>query len=348
MMPVKTIEWDGDRVRMIDQTILPGEFKILDITSVEEIAHAIRILQVRGAPAIGVAAAMGMVLGLQPFVDLDRKDFDEKLREVKDYLASTRPTAVNLFWALERMERVAEENQDQDSRDVLKTLKEESQIIYEEDRRMCRQIGEYNDTLIKDGDTLMTHCNAGGLATSEFGTALSGMYVATERGKTVHVYSCETRPLLQGCRLTSWELQQEGIDVTLITDSMAGHVMKTRGVDMVVVGADRIVRNGDVANKIGTYSLAIVSEKHGVPFYVAAPLSTIDPDIESGEDIPIEERAPEEITEGFGKRLAPEGIKVFNPAFDVTPSSLVRGIITDKGILSPPYYESIGKVLEAD
>ncbi len=347
-MPVKTIEWDGDKVRMIDQTILPGELKYLELTRVEEIAHAIRTLQVRGAPAIGVAAAMGVVLGLQPHADLDRESFDVKLGEVKDYLAATRPTAVNLFWALERMERVAVEHGNLGSGELLEILKEESRAILEEDRRMCRKIGEYNDAIIKDGDTIMTHCNAGGLATSEFGTALSGMYVATERGKTVHVYSCETRPLLQGCRLTSWELLNAGIDVTLITDSMAGHVMKTKGVDMVVVGADRIVRNGDVANKIGTYSLAIVAEKHGVPFYVAAPLSTIDPDIETGEDIPIEERAPEEITEGFGKRLAPVGIKVFNPAFDVTPSSLVRGVITDRGILGPPYYESIGKVLGID
>jgi methylthioribose-1-phosphate isomerase len=346
-MPVKTIEWSGDNVKMIDQTLLPLEFKYLDLTQVEEIAEAIKVLRVRGAPAIGVAAAMGLVLGLMPHTGLDKEAFTQKFQEVKDFLASTRPTAVNLFWALERMERVADQHRDRDNDELMKILKDESQTILEEDRQMCRKIGEYTEPLIKSGDTLMTHCNAGGLATSEFGTALAGMYVAAEVGKQISVYSCETRPLLQGARLTSWELMQAGIDVTLICDSMAGHVMRTRGVDMVIVGADRIVRNGDVANKIGTYSLAIVAEKHGVPFYVAAPLSTIDPNISRGEDIPIEERDPKEVTEGFGKRTAPEGVNVYSPAFDMTPSSLVCGIITDRGVLEPPYGESIGNVLGA-
>ncbi len=348
MMPVKTIEWNGNSVRMIDQTLLPLELKYLDLTDVEALAHAIRILQVRGAPAIGVAASMGLVLGLMPHTGLGSEAFFGKLSEVKDSLASTRPTAVNLFWALDRMERVALENRGKANEEILGILKAESQYILKEDRMMCRRIGEFTEPLIQDGYTLMTHCNAGGLATSELGTALSGIYVATEMGKKVSVYSCETRPLLQGARLTSWELMEAGIDVTLICDSMAGHVMRTKGVNMVIVGADRIVRNGDVANKIGTYSLAIVSEKHGVPFYVAAPRSTIDTNIMSGEEIPIEERDPVEVTEGFGKRTAPEGVKVFNPAFDMTPASLIKGIITDKGILSPPYETSIGEVLGED
>lgn len=332
-------------MRMIDQTLLPLEVKYLNLTEVDRIAEAIKMLRVRGAPAIGVAAAMGFVVGLMPYTGLDRDAFFGKVREVKDFLASTRPTAVNLFWALNRMEEVARRHRDKTNDEILAILRDESRAILEEDRQMCRRIGEYTEPLIKSGNTLMTHCNAGGLATSEFGTALSGMYVAAERGKRIHVYSCETRPLLQGARLTSWELMEAGIDVTLICDNMAGHVMRTKGVDMVIVGADRIVRNGDVANKIGTYSLAIIAEKHEVPFYVAAPLSTIDPDIDRGEDIPIEERDPREVTEGFGRRTAPEGVHVYSPAFDVTPSSLVWGIITDKGILGPPYEESIGEVL---
>jgi len=344
-MAFRTIEWAGDKVRMIDQTRLPLELKYLELDRVEEMAHAIRTLQVRGAPAIGVAAAMGFVLGLRPHIGLGREAFFLKAREVKEFLASTRPTAVNLFWALERMERVALAHRDRENAEILKILKEESQAILDEDRRMCRRIGELTEPLIHNGDILMTHCNAGALATSEYGTALAGMYVAAERGKRFRVFSCETRPLLQGSRLTSWELMQAGIDVTLICDSMAGHVMKTKGIDMIIVGADRIVRNGDTANKIGTYSLAILAEKHGIPFYVAAPMSTIDPSIEKGEDIPIEERDPREVTEGFGKRLAPESVKVFSPAFDVTPSALIRGIVTDRGILGPPYERSIAEAL---
>ena len=347
-MAVKTIEWAGDSVRMIDQTLLPLEVKYLELTRVEEIAHAIRTLQVRGAPAIGIAASMGLVLGLMPHTGLNEDAFFGKLREVKDFLASTRPTAVNLFWALERMEKVALESREKGNGEVLKALKVESQDILDEDRRMCRRIGEYTEPLIQNGYTLMTHCNAGALATSELGTALAGIYVATEMGKKVSVYSCETRPLLQGARLTSGERMGAGIDVTLICDNMAGYVMRTKGVDMAIVGADRIVRNGDVANKIGTYSLAVLAEKHGVPFYVAAPLSTIDPDIERGEDIPIEERDPKEVTEGFGIRTAPAGINVFSPAFDVTPSSLIEGIVTDKGILNAPYEEAITDVLGAE
>jgi methylthioribose-1-phosphate isomerase len=346
-MTVKTIEWAGDKVRMIDQTLLPTEVRYLDLTRLEEVAHAIRSLQVRGAPAIGVAAGMGMVLGLMPHVGLPERNFFDRLKEIKKTLASTRPTAVNLFWALERMERIAEQQEGKGPIEILAALKDESQAILEEDRAMCRRIGEFSDSLIADGTTMMTYCNAGGLATSELGTALSGVYVAKERGKEVHVYSCETRPLLQGARLTSWELMQAGVDVTLICDNMAGHVMRTRRVDLVIVGADRIVHNGDVANKIGTYSLAILAEKHGIPFYVAAPLSTIDREIDSGRDIPIEERDPREVTEGFGRRTAPEGVKVFSPAFDVTPSGLIRGIITDRGILSPPYDESIDEVFGA-
>jgi len=345
-MAVKTIEWSGDRVRMIDQTLLPGELVYLDLSKVEEIAHAIRILQVRGAPAIGVAAGMGVVLGLAPHVDLEEGAFFDRLYEVKDFLASTRPTAVNLFWALERMERTARAHEGEGPSAILAALRAESQAILDEDLAMCRRIGEFSDSLIDDGAVVMTHCNAGGLATSGYGTALAGIYTATERGKTVHVYSCETRPLLQGARLTSWELMQAGIDVTLITDSMAGHVLRDRRVDLVIVGADRIAHNGDTANKIGTYSLAVLAEKHGVPFYVAAPLSTIDPEIESGRKIPIEERDPKEVTEGFGRRTAPEGVRVYSPAFDVTPSAFVRGIITDRGILGPPYDDTIEDALQ--
>jgi methylthioribose-1-phosphate isomerase len=346
-MAVKTIEWAGEAVRMIDQTLLPVEVKYLELTRVEEIAHAIRVLQVRGAPAIGVAAGMGMVLGLAPCADLEEDAFFDRLCEVKDFLASTRPTAVNLFWALERMERTAREHEGEGPAAILAALREESQTILDEDIAMCRRIGEYSDALIDDGAVVMTHCNAGGLATGGYGTALAGIYTATERGKTVRVYACETRPLLQGARLTSWELMQGGIDVTLITDSMAGHVLRDRGVDLVIVGADRIARNGDVANKIGTYSLAVLAEKHGVPFYVAAPVSTIDLEITGGREIPIEERDPKEVTEGFGRRTAPEGVRVYSPAFDVTPAGFIRGIITDRGILGPPYDDAIEAALEA-
>jgi methylthioribose-1-phosphate isomerase len=344
-MAVKTIEWAGDRVRMIDQTLLPLEVNYLELGTLDEMAHAIRTLQVRGAPAIGVAAGMGMVLGMMPHAGLGRDEFFEKLAEAKELLASTRPTAVNLFWALDRMERLALANGDKEPGEIIRAMREESVAILEEDRLMCRRIGEYTEPLIADGATLMTYCNAGGLAASELGTALAGIYVAAERGKTVHVFACETRPLLQGSRLTSWELMEAGIDVTLICDNTAGHVMRTKGVDMIIVGADRVVRNGDVANKIGTYPLAILAEKHGVPFFVAAPLSTIDPDIERGRDIPIEERDPREVTEGLGRRMAPRGIKVFSPAFDVTPNKYIRGIITDRGILGPPFEESITRVL---
>ena len=352
-MPVQTIEWIGKapnaRVRLIDQTELPAKEVYLERTGYRLLADDIRRLAVRGAPAIGVAGAFGVVLGMQPEAGLPPTEFRKRLLEVCAELAGTRPTAVNLFWAIERMKAVVERMPESvSSRQMLDGLEEEAVEICEEDRRLCRAIGEFGAELIGSGSRVLTHCNAGALATAGIGTALAAVYVAGEQGKKISVFVDETRPLFQGSRLTAWELTQAGIEATLICDNMAGSVMSRGLVDLVITGADRIAANGDVANKIGTYSVACLANRHGVPFYVAAPFSTFDLSISDGSKIPIEERNSREVTSPCGVEIAPEGIKVINPAFDVTPAELVSAIITDKGIIRPPYKKNIPEVLGAD
>ena len=342
----ETLSWQGDRfgsLNMIDQTLLPTEIKIIECQNVETIWEAIYMLRVRGAPAIGIAAAYGLCIGLQTLpTNADLSAFRRRLDEVADYLASSRPTAVNLFWALNRMKAKAESLYAANSvSEIGESLFAEAQAIHEEDRRICRAIGRNGQELVPDGSTWLTHCNAGGLATADYGTALAVFFAAKEAGKTIHVYADETRPLLQGARLTAWELMQREIDVTLICDSMAALVMRQGKIDGVIVGADRIAANGDAANKIGTYGVAVAAKAHGVPFYVAAPISTFDLTLSEGSEIPIEERSADEICDGFGKRTAPAGVKVYNPAFDVTPAELITGIITERGIISPVNRENV-------
>ncbi|HUT35726.1 MAG TPA: S-methyl-5-thioribose-1-phosphate isomerase [Planctomycetota bacterium] len=337
-MPVPTIEWLGGVegcARLIDQTLLPTEFQQIECRTVEAMWEAIKVLRVRGAPAIGVAAAFGTVIGIQNSQAPTYEDFRRELAKATDCLATSRPTAVNLFWALERMKRVADENRGLPVPQLKERLLDEALAICEEDKAVCRAIGRHGAPLVPDGGGVLTHCNAGGLATADYGTALAVMFAAHEQGKRFRVFADETRPLLQGARLTAWELMQAGIDVTVICDNMAAVVMRQGKVDLVVVGADRIAANGDTANKIGTYGVAILAKEHGVPFYVAAPVSTFDLSLPSGEGIPIEERKAEEVTEGFGRRTAPEGVKVYNPAFDVTPARYIAGIVTERGIVSP-------------
>ncbi|GHT14605.1 methylthioribose-1-phosphate isomerase [Planctomycetales bacterium] len=347
---IETLSWIGDRngtLRLIDQTLLPTELKEIDCRDVETVWEAIKKLRVRGAPAIGIAAAYGVIVGLQTLpqnATLD--DFQKRLGEITEYLASSRPTAVNLFWALDRMKRISRNTECvRSSTDIIDTLLDEAKAIHEEDRAICRAIGKYGQAVIKDGDTFLTHCNAGGLATADYGTALAVFFAAAEAGKKIAVYADETRPLLQGARLTAWELMQRGIDVTVICDSMAAMVMRQKKINGVVVGADRIAANGDAANKIGTYSVAVNAKMHGVPFYVAAPVSTFDLTLKDGSLIPIEERQPDEITHGFGKQTAPDGVNVYNPAFDVTPAELITGIVTEHGIISPVNRENIAKIM---
>jgi methylthioribose-1-phosphate isomerase len=306
-----------------------------------DVAESIRRLEVRGAPAIGVAAAMGVALAAREHAALPPDEFRAGVESAAELLRSTRPTAVNLGWALERMLGVLRDASLDDPVAAIDALAREAVEIYEEDRGLSRRIGEHGAALIEDGDGVLTHCNAGGLATAELGTALAVVFTAVEQGKRIRVYADETRPLLQGARLTTWELMQRGIDVTLLCDSAAASAMRAGWVTKVVVGADRIARNGDVANKIGTFPVALAAREFGVPFYVAAPFSTLDSTLPSGEQIPIEERAAEEVTVIQGTRIAPEGVKVYNPAFDVTPASLVGAIITDEGVFEAPYDETL-------
>jgi methylthioribose-1-phosphate isomerase len=347
MPTARTLEWIGDTngfVRLIDQTQLPATLAYRDCRTVEDVWEAIRVLRVRGAPAIGVAAAMGVVVGVQSCDDAAR--YGERLHQVTAYLRTSRPTAVNLFWAVERMERCfARECRHGTPREWTRRLLAEARAIEDEDRRMCRAIGAAGAHLIGEGKGVLTHCNAGGLATADYGTALAVMFTAAEQGRRFHVYADETRPLLQGARLTAWELHQAGIPVTLICDNMAGHVMKEGRVHVAIVGADRIAANGDTANKIGTYSVALLARAHKIPFYVAAPSSTFDLSLPNGDGIPIEQRDPHEITHGFGRQTAPDGIRVYNPAFDVTPHPLIAGIITEKGLIQPVCEETIRTVL---
>ncbi len=342
---LRTIAWVGDEnghVRLIDQTLLPTELAYRDCRTPEEIWEAIRVLRVRGAPAIGIAAAMGMVLGVQGWPVRGAAAAAARLRDVAAYLRTSRPTAVNLFWALDRMERLGQAVIARGrTAELGRLLLEEALAVAEEDRRMCRAIGRVGAPLVGDGQGVLTHCNAGGLATADYGTALAVLFTAAEKGTRFHVFADETRPLLQGARLTAWELRQRGIDVSLICDNMAAQVMKEGRVQLVVVGADRIAANGDTANKIGTYGVAVLAHAHGIPFYVAAPSSTFDLTLPTGDAIPIEQRDPREVTHGFGRATAPDGVRVYNPAFDVTPARLITGIVTEKGLIRPVTAETV-------
>jgi methylthioribose-1-phosphate isomerase len=344
-----TLAWVGGtdgHLTMIDQTLLPVELKYIDCRNVETVWEAIKLLRVRGAPAIGVAAGYGVCVGLQTVGDGNEAAFFARLDEVVDYLATSRPTAVNLFWALERMRAHGRSLRGSHTpAEVRSALLDEARAIESEDREMCRQIGRHGAELLSDGQGVLTHCNAGGLATSDYGTALAVFFAASEAGKRLHVYADETRPLLQGARLTAWELQKRNIEVTLICDSMAAQVMREGRVQAVVTGADRIAANGDSANKIGTYGVALLAAAHDIPFYIAAPTSTFDMSIADGDQIPIEQRDPREITHGFGRQTAPDGIQVYNPAFDVTPARLIKGIICERGVIEPVTTERVAAML---
>ncbi|MGQ9487691.1 MAG: S-methyl-5-thioribose-1-phosphate isomerase [Armatimonadota bacterium] len=342
-MQIRPVRWDGDMLVLIDQTRLPHHYVEVRYTDWRAVAEAIRRMVVRGAPAIGAAAACGLVLAAQDINAQDMSHFRTEWLQAADVFASTRPTAVNLFWAIGRMKRVVEACATPD--DARRRLRQESEAILEEDVQANRAIGQYGQALIPDGARVLTHCNAGALATVGYGTALGVIRAAVEAGKRIQVYADETRPRLQGMQLTVWELVQEGIPVTVITDNMAGMLMRRGEIDVVVVGADRIAANGDVANKVGTYSVAVLAKAHGIPFYVAAPTSTIDLAVADGSGIPIEERSPEEVTHIAGVRIAPEGVRVINPAFDVTPAELVGAIITEVGVAQPPYTVSLAQMV---
>lgn len=329
---VETIQWTDAGVVMIDQTRLPREQVFVTCRTYLEVASAIKTMVIRGAPAIGVAAAMGVALGVQEGADFET---------VCTTLAATRPTAVNLFWAIDRMRRLHASLNGIPRQELIRTMVHESQQIRLEDIAICKAIGSHGASLVPDGKTVLTHCNAGALATAGYGTALGVIRAAVESGKKIDVFADETRPFLQGARLTAWELQQDGIATTLITDNMAGHFLKSGRIGCVVVGADRIAANGDVANKIGTYSVAVLAKENGVPFYVAAPVSTFDLTLASGDSIPIEQRSPDEVTHVFGVAVAPEHIAVANPAFDVTPARYVTAIICERGVARAPYEESL-------
>jgi methylthioribose-1-phosphate isomerase len=344
--PFRTIEWKDDHIRLLDQTLLPRQEEYIQIRTVEQMCDAIRRLAVRGAPAIGVAAAMGIALGMLEAPDVDRESFAGHFADVCAQIGSTRPTAVNLFWAIARMKQVFESGKDLGMAKLKTLLVEEAVLIEQEDRKLCEKIGSTGKGLLKDGDTVLTHCNAGGLATAGYGTALGVIRAAFEEGKDIRVISDETRPLNQGARITSWELQKLGIPVTLIPDNTAGALMQRGEVQKVIVGADRIASNGDAANKIGTYSVAVLAKYHNIPFYVAAPLSTIDMSLSSGKEIPIEERDPREVTHLCGISIAPEGVQVRNIAFDVTPHELIAGIVTEWGTASDPYDKAFKEYFE--
>lgn len=339
-----TMRWVGNTLELLDQTKLPHAVEYVCCRTCEDVAGAIKTMQVRGAPAIGAAAAYGMVLGALTLNDRSKEDFFTGIARIAAALAATRPTAVNLFWAINRIRAKAEANADKDVTEITRILTVEAGKIFAEDVEMNRRIGQYGNELVPPGANILTHCNAGALATAGYGTALGVIRAAHEAGKNIHVYADETRPLLQGARLTAWELMQDKIPVTLITDNMAGYLMRLGKINLAVVGADRITANGDVANKIGTYTVAVVAKENNVPFYVAAPASTIDLALAAGDDIPIEERDHREVVEVSGQGVAPEGVKVFNPAFDVTPHHLIKGIITDRGIVYPPFEDNLKKI----
>lgn len=352
-MHLRTIEWVADtdgklvpgRVRLIDQTRLPAELVYLETADVRQVWTAIKTLQVRGAPAIGVAGAMGVAAAVQGAAAKSGAELVRAVNEAADYLGTSRPTAVNLFWALERMRAFAAAHAHLPASELKEQLAAEAARIRDEDAAMCRAIGRHGVGLLEGVRSVLTHCNAGGLATAEYGTALAPVYVAKEQGRDIHVFADETRPLLQGSRLTAWELLEAGIEVTLICDNTAAQVMKEGKVGAVLVGADRIAANGDAANKIGTYSVALVARAHKVPFYVLAPSSSFDLSIASGAEIPIEHRGADEVIRGFGTLTAPPEVQVYSPAFDVTPAELIAAIVCEKGVARPPYGESLRRML---
>ncbi len=345
-MPVPTIEYSHNSIRILDQTRLPLNKEFILIDSKEDMWEAIKKLKIRGAPAIGIAAAFGIYLGIRDYNDSDTGRFEQAFYEVCSFMGSARPTAVNLFWAIDRMKQIVRQNRSLSVKALKERILQEAIRMIEEDKRICRSIGEHGVGLIRDGYSLLTHCNAGGLATAMYGTALAPIFKAKERGIKIHVYVDETRPLLQGARITAWELMEAHIPATLITDSMAAFIMAQNRINMVIVGADRIAANGDTANKIGTLGVAVLAKEFNVPFYVAAPISTIDMGTLSGDAIPIEERNAEEVTKGFGLQTAPENIAVYNPAFDVTPAKYIKGIVTEKGVVSAPYTQNILKIMK--
>lgn len=352
---VHSMRWKDTHLELLDQRLLPEQIIYLQLETAEDVWEAIRHLKVRGAPAIGIAAAYGLYLGIRRFepditllIDAQLHSLLDQVVMTAQLLATSRPTAVNLFWALERLKNKAFSLVDLGAsstpNEIKQALLTEALLIQTEDEHTCRMIGEHGLSLFQDGMGVLTHCNAGGLATARYGTALAPMYLAKEIGMNLKIFADETRPVLQGARLTAFELQQAGIDVTLICDNMAGMIMAKGWIQAVIVGTDRVAANGDVANKIGTYSVAVLAKAHNIPFYVACPLSTIDLLTATGADIPIEERESDEITLGFGKRTAPEGIKVYNPSFDITPNEYVTAIITEKGIIRPPFAEHLEKL----
>ena len=344
----RTIEWIGNldgHIQLIDQTLLPQRLELLKISDADSLFQAIRTLRVRGAPAIGIAAAMGLVLAVRHTQTTDRDEFLQLLDGKVQYLSSSRPTAVNLSWALGRLRQLVHRHKDASVAQLKLLLLSEAKAIRDEDAATCRAIGQNGLPLITPGSTVLTHCNAGSLATAEYGTALAPLYSAHQKGIDFSVYADETRPLLQGSRLTAWELAQAGIDVTVICDSVAGHLMSLGRIDLIITGADRIAANGDAANKIGTYSLARLAKAHSIPFYVAAPASTFDLSIPDGSKIPIEQRSADEVTKGFGRATAPDNVKVYSPAFDVTPAELITAIITERKLIQPVSAETIAIVI---
>ena len=347
MLP--TIEWQDDVIVMVDQRKLPGQEIYVRCRTAPEVAKAIRTMVIRGAPAIGVAAALGIALGMRRSTAKGTRQFAVEFQKICDLMAATRPTAVNLFWAIDRMKQAfAQGAQAGESPEELAArLERESRSIHDEDVASCRAMGGHGAALLADGARVLTHCNAGALATAGYGSALGVIRAAVEQGKHIAVFADETRPFLQGARLTAWELVREGISTTVITESMAGPLMRGGEIDLVVVGADRIAANGDTANKIGTYTVAVLAHEHSIPFYVAAPLSTIDLSTPDGDHIPIEERDQREVTHLGASRLTPEGAKIRNPAFDITPYRYIAGVITERGIFRPPYSESLRQAFES-
>lgn len=349
ILEYETVSFDPEKraLVIIDQTLLPGQVRLLSLTEIEDIWEAIYLLKVRGAPAIGVAAAIGLYVAAEQIDTVDEELFYQQFKEKKKYLETARPTAVNLFWALEKMEAVVKKNRGKGVGEIKKLLNREAMQIHDEDIEVCRRIGEYGLKLLNSGDGILTHCNAGKLAAVKYGTATAPMYLGQERGYGFHIYVDETRPLLQGARLTAFELAAAGMDVTLICDNMAADIMKKRLVQAVFVGCDRVASNGDAANKIGTSGVAAFAAYYRIPFYICAPTSTIDMTLKSGSEIPIEERKETEITEmWYEKRMAPENIKVYNPCFDVTEKELITGIVTEYGVAYPPYEESLRRIFE--
>ena len=343
-MSFETIEWKNGQVVMIDQRVLPREEKYLVCSTAEEVAQAIEQMVIRGAPAIGVAAAMGIALGASELAKLPAKSFFRGFYLVCERMSKTRPTAVNLFWAIERMKHLLEGHQADPPARIAERCEAEAKVMREEDIAANRQMGKNGARFLADGDTVLTHCNAGALATAGYGTALGVIRAAVEAGKKVKVIADETRPFLQGARLTAWELQQDGIPVTVICDNMAGSLMQKGMIQKVIVGADRIAKNGDAANKIGTYPLSVLAREHHIPFYVAAPKSTIDLECESGVEIPIEQRNPREVTHVFSEAITPAGVPVLNPAFDVTPAQNIAALITEAGVAEPPSEKTVAEL----